>query len=216
LWCPRDALSSGETLKDRRQSIERLPHRQADRAPAADRPCPSGSERGAKTVDAQAAYEAVQTMWPVLLAGTNYVMHSAGWMEAGLARPRSSCLSWPTTTASSNGRRTAPRTPPPARSRPPVACSTPTSPLRSIPRSTKPSRPSFASARRCYRTAWSSGSIGRRQHTETVLEPVALAVQFSPSRSDLPRRSFPPDKVRLRFLRALRVFLPFSRSILAP
>jgi trimethylamine--corrinoid protein Co-methyltransferase len=45
----------------------------------------SGMLCGAKTVDAQAAYEAVQTMWPVLLAGTNYVMHAAGWMEAGLA-----------------------------------------------------------------------------------------------------------------------------------
>ena len=28
---------------------------------------------------------AVQTMWPVFLAGANYVMHAAGWMEAGLA-----------------------------------------------------------------------------------------------------------------------------------
>jgi trimethylamine--corrinoid protein Co-methyltransferase len=45
----------------------------------------SGMLCGAKTVDAQAAYESVQTMWPVLLCGTNYVMHSAGWMEAGLA-----------------------------------------------------------------------------------------------------------------------------------
>jgi trimethylamine--corrinoid protein Co-methyltransferase len=45
----------------------------------------SGMLCGAKTVDAQAAYEAVQTMWPVFLAGTNYVMHAAGWMEAGLA-----------------------------------------------------------------------------------------------------------------------------------
>jgi trimethylamine--corrinoid protein Co-methyltransferase len=45
----------------------------------------SGMLCGAKTVDAQAAYEAVQTMWPVFLAGANYVMHAAGWMEAGLA-----------------------------------------------------------------------------------------------------------------------------------
>jgi len=45
----------------------------------------SGMLCGAKTVDAQAAYESVQTMWPVLLCGANYVMHSAGWMEAGLA-----------------------------------------------------------------------------------------------------------------------------------
>ena len=45
----------------------------------------SGMLCGAKTVDAQAAYESVQTMWPVFLAGANYVMHAAGWMEAGLA-----------------------------------------------------------------------------------------------------------------------------------
>ena len=129
----------------------------------------SGMLCGAKTVDAQAAYESVQTMWPVFLAGANYVMHAAGWMEAGLAasfakfvldaeqiemfykfgqgpqfddlderwprcarsaraatisapptpraisRPRSSCPSWPTTTASSSGSWTAPRTPPRAR-----------------------------------------------------------------------------------------------------
>jgi trimethylamine---corrinoid protein Co-methyltransferase len=45
----------------------------------------SGMLCGAKTVDAQAAYESVQTMWPVFLSGANYVMHAAGWMEAGLA-----------------------------------------------------------------------------------------------------------------------------------
>jgi hypothetical protein len=45
----------------------------------------SGMLCGAKTVDAQAAYESVQTMWPVFLAGAHYVMHAAGWMEAGLA-----------------------------------------------------------------------------------------------------------------------------------
>jgi trimethylamine--corrinoid protein Co-methyltransferase len=45
----------------------------------------SGMLCGAKTVDAQAAYEAAQTMWPVFLSGANYVMHAAGWMEAGLA-----------------------------------------------------------------------------------------------------------------------------------
>jgi trimethylamine--corrinoid protein Co-methyltransferase len=45
----------------------------------------SGMLCGSKTVDAQAAYESVQTMWPVFLCGANYVMHAAGWMEAGLA-----------------------------------------------------------------------------------------------------------------------------------
>jgi trimethylamine--corrinoid protein Co-methyltransferase len=35
-------------------------------------------------VDAQAAYEAAMTLWPTFLAGTNFVMHSAGWLESGL------------------------------------------------------------------------------------------------------------------------------------
>jgi trimethylamine--corrinoid protein Co-methyltransferase len=45
----------------------------------------SGMIAGSKRVDAQAAYESIQTMYPVFLAGTNYVMHSCGWDEAGLA-----------------------------------------------------------------------------------------------------------------------------------
>ena len=34
-------------------------------------------------VDAQAAYESLMTMLPTFLAGTNFVMHSAGWLEGG-------------------------------------------------------------------------------------------------------------------------------------
>ncbi|HEV8064253.1 MAG TPA: trimethylamine methyltransferase family protein [Acidimicrobiales bacterium] len=34
--------------------------------------------------DAQAGYEALMTMLPTFLAGTNFVMHSAGWLEGGL------------------------------------------------------------------------------------------------------------------------------------
>jgi len=45
----------------------------------------SGMMASSKKVDAQAAYESIQTMYPVFLAGTNYVMHSCGWDEAGLA-----------------------------------------------------------------------------------------------------------------------------------
>ena len=40
-------------------------------------------ERLSQTVDAQAAYEALMTMLPTFLAGTNFVMHSAGWLEGG-------------------------------------------------------------------------------------------------------------------------------------
>jgi trimethylamine--corrinoid protein Co-methyltransferase len=34
--------------------------------------------------DAQAAYESLMTLLPTFLAGTNFVMHAAGWLEGGL------------------------------------------------------------------------------------------------------------------------------------
>ena len=37
-----------------------------------------------KIADAQAAYESANTMAPTLLAGTNFVLHVAGWLEGGL------------------------------------------------------------------------------------------------------------------------------------
>ena len=43
-----------------------------------------GALNSSQTVDAQAAYESLMTMLPTFLAGANYVMHSAGWLEAGL------------------------------------------------------------------------------------------------------------------------------------
>ena len=43
-----------------------------------------GGLTSSQTVDAQAAYEALMTMLPAFLAGANYVMHSAGWLESGL------------------------------------------------------------------------------------------------------------------------------------
>ena len=43
-----------------------------------------GMLTGAKVADAQAAYESMQTMTATLLAGTNFILHSAGWLEAGL------------------------------------------------------------------------------------------------------------------------------------
>jgi trimethylamine---corrinoid protein Co-methyltransferase len=43
-----------------------------------------GGLTASQTVDAQAAYEAVMTMLPTFLAGANFVMHSAGWLESGL------------------------------------------------------------------------------------------------------------------------------------
>jgi trimethylamine--corrinoid protein Co-methyltransferase len=43
-----------------------------------------GGLTASQTVDAQAAYEAMMTMVPTMLAGANFVMHSAGWLESGL------------------------------------------------------------------------------------------------------------------------------------
>lgn len=39
---------------------------------------------GAKTFDAQAGYESAMTLNAVLMAGANYLWHSAGWNEAGM------------------------------------------------------------------------------------------------------------------------------------
>ena len=43
-----------------------------------------GGLTSSQTVDGQAAYETVMTMFPAMLAGANYVMHAAGWLESGL------------------------------------------------------------------------------------------------------------------------------------
>jgi trimethylamine---corrinoid protein Co-methyltransferase len=37
-----------------------------------------------KVPDAQAATESANSMWPALLCGANFVLHSAGWLEGGL------------------------------------------------------------------------------------------------------------------------------------
>ena len=44
-----------------------------------------GSLCASKLPDAQAAYESAQTLLPTLLAGTNFVLHAAGWIEGGLS-----------------------------------------------------------------------------------------------------------------------------------
>ena len=43
-----------------------------------------GGLNSSQSVDAQSAYESLMTMMPTFLAGTNFVMHSAGWLEGGL------------------------------------------------------------------------------------------------------------------------------------
>jgi len=44
-----------------------------------------GSLCGSKIADAQAAYESAMTLLPTLQAGTNFVLHGAGWLEGGLS-----------------------------------------------------------------------------------------------------------------------------------
>jgi trimethylamine--corrinoid protein Co-methyltransferase len=43
-----------------------------------------GGLTSSQVPDAQAGYEALMTLLPTFLAGTNYVMHAAGWLEGGL------------------------------------------------------------------------------------------------------------------------------------
>ncbi|MDE0718851.1 MAG: trimethylamine methyltransferase family protein, partial [Rhodospirillaceae bacterium] len=44
-----------------------------------------GSLCASKLPDAQAAYESANTLMPTVLAGVNFVLHAAGWLEGGLA-----------------------------------------------------------------------------------------------------------------------------------
>ena len=43
-----------------------------------------GSLCGSKVPDAQAAHESSQTLTPTVMAGVNFALHSAGWLEGGL------------------------------------------------------------------------------------------------------------------------------------
>ena len=43
-----------------------------------------GSLTASKIEDAQAAYESADSMHSTMLAGANYVLHAAGWLEGGL------------------------------------------------------------------------------------------------------------------------------------
>ncbi len=43
-----------------------------------------GGLSSSQTADAQAGYEALMTLLPTFLAGANWVMHAAGWLEGGL------------------------------------------------------------------------------------------------------------------------------------
>jgi len=43
-----------------------------------------GALTASKVPDAQAAYESAATMGPTIMAGVNFVLHTAGWLEGGL------------------------------------------------------------------------------------------------------------------------------------
>lgn len=44
----------------------------------------SGGLNNSKTTDAQASYETQMSLWPAVMAHSNIILHSAGWLEAGL------------------------------------------------------------------------------------------------------------------------------------
>jgi trimethylamine--corrinoid protein Co-methyltransferase len=43
-----------------------------------------GNLCASKLADAQAAYESASSLWPAFLAGANFILHGAGWLEGGL------------------------------------------------------------------------------------------------------------------------------------
>jgi trimethylamine--corrinoid protein Co-methyltransferase len=43
-----------------------------------------GGLTSSQVVDAQTGYEAMMSLWPTFLAGTNFVLHAAGWLESAL------------------------------------------------------------------------------------------------------------------------------------
>jgi trimethylamine--corrinoid protein Co-methyltransferase len=43
-----------------------------------------GALTSSQIVDAQAGYESMMSLWPTFLAGANFVMHAAGWLESAL------------------------------------------------------------------------------------------------------------------------------------
>ena len=44
-----------------------------------------GNLCASKVPDAQAAAESANSLWPAFMAGANFILHAAGWLEAGLA-----------------------------------------------------------------------------------------------------------------------------------
>lgn len=47
-------------------------------------PYRSSGVASSKVADAQAGYESMMSLWPVMLGHANYVLHAAGWLDGGL------------------------------------------------------------------------------------------------------------------------------------
>ena len=80
----------GDRHAERRPGVRhsRVRARDARRRPAraALQVCPSAGRRPllVDAVDAQAAYETAMSLWATFMAGSDIVMHAAGWLEGGL------------------------------------------------------------------------------------------------------------------------------------
>jgi trimethylamine--corrinoid protein Co-methyltransferase len=48
-------------------------------------PYRSSNVASSKAPDAQAAYESMMALWPVVLSHANYILHAAGWLDGGLS-----------------------------------------------------------------------------------------------------------------------------------
>src|SRR5690606_2142369 len=48
-------------------------------------PYRSSNVCAANSMDAQAAYESVFSLWGAIQGGSNFILHSAGWLEGGLS-----------------------------------------------------------------------------------------------------------------------------------
>ena len=89
-WCSASSPAPCPCSRGRRPSARRsrrwCPSRAAQLARRLGVPFRTGGSLcGSKIPDAQAAYESAQTLLPTLLAGINFVLHAAGWLEGGLA-----------------------------------------------------------------------------------------------------------------------------------
>ena len=77
-------MQSGAPTSDSGARAGALHHGSA--RPPPRHPVPLGREPCASKIpDAQAAFESANTLLPTCLAGVNFVLHTAGWLEGGLA-----------------------------------------------------------------------------------------------------------------------------------